>query len=144
MSSTNDLEPNVKQLVLIFGVTDMRVSLHFYVDGLGFQMKNSWVVDGEIRWCWLELGGVAIMLQTFYREGEGFIKPAEKLGVGVLPHFICVDALAIYHDLKAKGIQVQNPFVGNGYWVVQLKDPDGYELVFESPTDVAEDTDYAE
>jgi hypothetical protein len=33
--------------------------------------------------------------------------------------------------------------VGNGSWVTALKDPDGYELYFESPTDAAEETVYS-
>jgi hypothetical protein len=42
------------------------------------------------------------------------------------------------HDRAA--LQPSRPFVGNGYWVVELEDPDGYKLYFESPTDVAEGT----
>jgi hypothetical protein len=29
-------------------------------------------------------------------------------------------------------------------WVTSLTDPDGYHVDFESPTDVAEDTEYSE
>lgn len=36
---------NVKQAVPFFGVTNMEASLRFYVDGLGFKMKRSWVPD---------------------------------------------------------------------------------------------------
>ena len=61
---------NVKQAVPFFGVTSMESSLRFYVDGLGFRMKNYWIPDrdedhpdGRIRWCWLQLGEAAIMLQ---------------------------------------------------------------------------------
>ena len=34
----------------------------------------------------------------------------------------------------------RTPFVGNHMWVTGLRDPDGYQLYFESPTDVPEDT----
>jgi lactoylglutathione lyase len=34
---------NVKQVVPFFGVTNMESSLRFYVDGLGFKMKNYWI-----------------------------------------------------------------------------------------------------
>jgi hypothetical protein len=34
--------------------------------------------------------------------------------------------------------------VGNNLWVVQLKDPDGYNIFFESPTDVPEETRYSD
>jgi hypothetical protein len=66
---------NVKQAVPFFGVTDMEASLRFYVDGLGFKMKHWWIPhriednpDGKIRWCWLERGDAALMLQEFYRN----------------------------------------------------------------------------
>lgn len=29
-------------------------------------------------------------------------------------------------------------------WVVRLRDPDGYKIIFESPTDVAEETTYTD
>ena len=52
------------------------------------------------------------------------------------------DALALYQEYKDRGLPVSAPFVGNGMWVVMLKDPDGYKLEFESLTDVAEETTY--
>jgi hypothetical protein len=68
---------NVKQAVPFFGVRTMDASLKFYIEGLGFKMKNWWIPDraedipdGRIRWCWLELGEAALMLQEFRKEGE--------------------------------------------------------------------------
>ena len=61
--------PNVKQVVPFLRVSDMERSLRYYVDGLGFEMKNKWVVDEKVRWCWLELGGAALMLQEFQVGG---------------------------------------------------------------------------
>jgi hypothetical protein len=55
---------------------------------------------------------------------------------------MCADAITIYHELIARGISAQRPFVGNGLWVTSVQDPDGYRLDFESPTDVAEETVY--
>jgi hypothetical protein len=40
----------------------------------------------------------------------------------------------IYRDLKSRGIAAERPMVGNGLWVTNVIDPDGYCLVFESPT----------
>ena len=56
---------NVKQAVPFFLVSDMERSLKYYVDGLGFEMKNKWVHEGKLRWCWLQLGDAAVMLQQF-------------------------------------------------------------------------------
>jgi catechol 2,3-dioxygenase-like lactoylglutathione lyase family enzyme len=74
MTITPITSVNVKQAVPFFGVTNMEASLRFYVDGLGFKMKHSWIpdraedTDGRIRWCWLQLGDAAIMLQKFLPE----------------------------------------------------------------------------
>jgi hypothetical protein len=44
----------------------------------------------------------------------------------------------------ARGAAAKRPFVGNALWVTSVRDPDGYHLDFESPTDVAEDTVYSD
>ena len=137
-------EHNVTQAVPFFHVTDMDASLRFYVDGLGFEMKKSWKPEGKIRWCWLELGGAAIMLQAFWTEGEHRNLPDSELGVGVFITFVCKDALSIYRDFKSRSIDAKRPFVGNAMWETQVTDPDGYKLFFESPTDVPEETVYSE
>ncbi len=140
---------NVKQAVPFFGVTDMESSLRFYVNGLGFAIKRHWIperdeeypADAKIRWCWLELGDAAIMLQEFMPRG----RPKEKLGTGASVSFMCEDALALYREFKSRGVQMQNrPSVGNGLWVVSLTDPDGYRLEFSSPTDAPEESELEE
>lgn len=55
---------------------------------------------------------------------------------------MCQDAIAVHHNLVARGIDASRPFVGNNLWVTSVTDPDGYRLDFESPTDVAEGTVY--
>ena len=140
---------NVKQAVPFFGVTNMESSLRFYVDGLGFTIKRQWVPEGDkhypsegkIRWCWLELGAAAIMLQEFMPQG----RPKETLGTGASVCFVCEDALALYREFKSRGVHMRNrPFVGNGLWVVGVTDPDGYRMEFESPTDAPEESELEE
>ena len=46
-----ETEGNLRQAVPFFRVTNMDASIRFYIDGLGFQMKNKWVSDGTVRWC---------------------------------------------------------------------------------------------
>jgi len=137
-------EPNVKQAVPFFAISDMQASLYFYVDGLGFKMTQQWVDDEVLRWCWLELGGAALMLQQYRTEGHDSWIPEGKVGEGVTIDFMCEDALVIYHEATGRGLRArQKPFVGNGLWVVTFLDPDGYKIEFESPTDVAEETIYS-
>jgi lactoylglutathione lyase len=135
---------NVKQAVPFFNVTDIEASLHFYVDGLGFVVANRWVPEGRVRWCWLQLGDAALMLQEYWRDGRRAGAPEGQLGQGVSICFMCADALAIYNDLTSRGIAATRPFVGNSLWVTSVRDPDGYRLDFESPTEEAEETVYHE
>ena len=103
MSVAPTTSVNVKQAVPFFGVTNMEASLRFYVDGLGFKVKHLWIPnreedkpDGRIRWCWLELGEAAIMLQEFLPER----RPKETLGTGTSVCFMCEDALALYSRVQ--------------------------------------------
>jgi catechol 2,3-dioxygenase-like lactoylglutathione lyase family enzyme len=137
-------EPNVTQAVPFFGVTDMRASLRFYVDGLGFRLKVKWTPEtpGRIRWCRLEIGSAALMLQEYAADAGHSARVPQPLGQGVSVCFMCKDALAIYRDALAKGLTPGRPFVGNRLWVVSLRDPDGYHVDFESATDVPEETEH--
>jgi lactoylglutathione lyase len=125
-------EANVQQAIPFFMVTNMEASLRFYVEGLGFVMKNNWIHEGKLRWCWLEVGAVAIMLQEYSAERA----PKEKLSVGISTCFQCKDAIALYREFTSRGIQAKEPFVGNRMWVTIVHDPDGHVLDFESLTGV--------
>jgi len=133
---------NVQQAVPFFAVSNIEQSVRYYVDGLGFEMTKKWVDEGQLRWCWLQLGGAAIMLQEYRKKaGHDSWTPEGKVGVGVSICFICEDAIAIYRNATSRGLQASRPFVGNGMWVTSLSDPDGYRIDFESYTDVPEDTE---
>jgi len=137
-----ETKPNVKLTVPFFMVRDMEMSLHFYTEQLGFRVTNTWTPRGKIEWCWLQREAVSFMLQE-PRDHTKFDLQGPK-GNGVSICFQCEDALALYHEFTAKGVEIQEPFVGNNMWVVCFSDPDGYKLDFESPTDVEEETTYSE
>jgi hypothetical protein len=131
---------NVQQVIPFFRIADMDRSLRFYLDGLGFTLKNKWLVDNKIRWCMLELGGASLMLQTFEREDGQVIIPPGELGLAVSLEFQCRDAIALYREFISRGLAASEPQVGNNMWVTTVTDPDGYRLGFESATDTPEDT----
>jgi len=120
-------------LVPLLMVKNMDASLRFYVEGLGFSMAKKWTPEGRIRWCWLELGTAALMLQEFVSDSHHASPIPAQVGAGVELNFICRDALAFYHAMRERG---------NHMWVTSLRDPDGYSLHFESPTDAPEETEY--
>src|ERR1700722_11442560 len=100
----SSVSANVEQAVPFFMVADIARSLRFYVDGLGFRKTKEWVLDGRLQWCWLELDGVALMLQEYHKS------PGESLGAGVSICFQCMDALELYRQFSARGIQAREPF----------------------------------
>ena len=79
-------------------------------------------------------GEAGLMLQQF----------RDKKGEGVTLCFFCDDAVGFYQDVTSRGIDASEPFVGNMMWVTEMTDPDGYELLFESPTNVVEGTKLSE
>ena len=123
----NTSKVKITQTVPLFDVADVERSIAFYIDGLGFELQDKWEQDDELRWCRVEHGDSALMLQK--SQGE---TPANPAG-GLTPYFICEDAKAAHREFKALGVQVGAPFVGNNMDVFYFKDPDGYRLSFESP-----------
>ncbi len=129
---------NVRQAVPFFMVRNLAASLRFYIDGLGFAITKRWEPEGRLRWCWLEPGTAALMLQEYAADRV----PEAGAGLGVSVCFQCDDALELYRGFRERGIEPRRPFVGNAMWVVALRDPDGYKLDFESPTDAEEESLY--
>lgn len=134
----------VNRVVPFFAVSKMQKSLAFYLDGLGFEMAGKWVDEGVIRWCNLQMGNAELMLQEFRTEGHDSRQFSENKGEGVSLFFFCDDAVAYYRDVLSRGIDASEPQVGNGMWVTSMADPDGYNLYFQSATDVPEETRLSE
>ncbi|NCP30933.1 MAG: hypothetical protein GW867_13010, partial [Armatimonadetes bacterium] len=68
-------------------------------------MTKKWMDAGKLRWCWLQLGDAALMLQEFRKEGHDSWVPDGKVGLGVSLCFRCKDAVAIYREVRARGIE---------------------------------------
>ena len=141
MSESSSAIPNVTAVVPLLMVTSMERSLPFYIDGLGFTMENRWMPDGYLRWCWMSLGGAALMLQEAVGSTREELAAKGVLGNGASFHFQCKDALAIYREAVARGLQTsREPQVGNFAWEISFADPDRYAIHFSSPTDLPEET----
>jgi len=89
-------------------------------------------------------GEAGLMLQQFRTQGHDSRQFRDKKGEGVTLCFFCDDAVGFYQDVTSRGIDASEPFVGNMMWVTEMTDPDGYELLFESPTNVVEGTKLSE
>ena len=129
---------NVTAVVPLLIVTDIERSLAFYVNGLGFTIKNRWEPEGRLRWCWLSLGGASLMLQEATE-----LSRQDKVALcwGSSLYFQCDDAVAVYREAAARGVHPHHePQVGNFSWEVFFIDPDDYHINFSSPTDLPEET----
>lgn len=141
MNATPQPQVNVQQVVPFLTVADMRTSLKFYVEGLGFTITHKWEPDGSVRWCSLAAGAASLMLQ----QRDPSRTASGEVGEGLIPHFICRDALAIYREITARGLDTrEEPFVANHMWFFTVEDPDGYRLAFESRTDAREGMTFSE
>lgn len=141
VSSTGVVTHNVTAVVPLLMVTNMERSLAFYVDGLGFAIQNRWVPDGRLLWCWMSLGGAALMLQEANASTRENMLTRGTLGNGAALYFQCTDAIAIVREAAARGIHpLREPQVGNFAWEVFFADPDGYRINFSSRTDIPDET----
>ncbi|MDA0841679.1 MAG: VOC family protein [Planctomycetota bacterium] len=124
----------VSQTAPLLFVSDIVESSQFYCNGLGFEMTSKWEPDGQLAWCWLQHGGAALMLQQVCDEDP----PAGMRGKGVCFYFICEDTDAVYREITERGIKATEPTTAfYGMKQIFLKDPDGYELCFENPSDAS-------
>jgi lactoylglutathione lyase len=142
MNNLMKADTNLLQTVPFLVVEDMAKSIAFYVDKLSFEIEQKWTQDGKLRWCWLQQGGAALMLQEFPKQGHDAWVPEGIVGEGVSIYFICKDAVTLYREIVTHIVDISKPIVGNGMWVTGITDPDGYQLYFESPTDTPEGTVY--
>lgn len=141
MSTNATPARNISAVVPLLLVTSMERSLAFYIDGLGFTVQNRWVPDGRLRWCWMSLGGAALMLQEADASTREKMLTTGTLGNGAALYFQCTDAIAIYREAAARGIHpLREPQVGNFAWEVFFADPDGYKINFSSQTELPEET----
>src|SRR2546421_12791179 len=85
----------VQQLVPLLMVKNMDASLRFYVEGLGFSMTKRWTPEGRIRWCWLDHGAAALMLQEFVSDSHHVSPIPAQVGAGAGVNFICRDAFGL-------------------------------------------------
>ncbi len=129
---SNEKSPHpVHEIVPLFYVQEMSRSIHFYCDQLGMTRTMSWEPDGRLKWCRLELGGAAMMLQL--AEGE-IAGNSANWGQGTVFFLNCDDVDSLCSKFIDNGLQL--PEIGVAFYgmkQLELVDPDGYQLCFQSP-----------
>jgi uncharacterized glyoxalase superfamily protein PhnB len=119
----------------VLHVTDVEVSLRFYVNRLGFTSPWRYDEGGRARVAQVDRQGCALILADTWPEKIG--KGLMFISLNVEPATVeaaaaAVDALRA--ELEAKGAPVKE---GSwGYRLLVVDDPDGNQLFFNYPSEV--------
>ncbi len=121
----------------ILNVTDVEVSLRFYVERLGFSSPWRYDEDGKAHVAQVDRQGCALILAATWPEkiGKGLI----FISLNVEPDTrqaasAALDALRV--EFEARGVAVRE---GSwGYRLLVVDDPDGNQLLFNYPAEAAD------
>ena len=118
----------VREQIPLVSVSDMRRSLAFYVDALGFEVVSRWPDEDPPGWAALGSGGARLMLRTGHARRR--VDPSHTNGPVTLSLY--VEGLdAFREDLQRAGLRcgnVERLFYGAREFY--LRDPDGNEIAF--------------
>jgi catechol 2,3-dioxygenase-like lactoylglutathione lyase family enzyme len=109
-------------------VGDLERSIHFYVEALGFSVKERWERDGRLMGVLLLAGTCELGLsQDDWAKGRDRVK-----GVGVRLYAETAQSLEVIATrAREHGIAVQGPKTSWGVRMVEVEDPDGFKLTIQ-------------
>jgi catechol 2,3-dioxygenase-like lactoylglutathione lyase family enzyme len=117
----------------LFQVFDMRKSVAFYCNVLGFAIVDKHEPDGHLYWAMLKLGDATVMLNAkyeFYRQPR--TPDATPDHSDVTLYFSCPDVNAAYEFARSRGADLKPPVVMHyGMKQLTIRDPDGFDLCFQ-------------
>jgi uncharacterized glyoxalase superfamily protein PhnB len=117
----------------LFNVADVETSLGFWRDGLGFEETQRFEMHGRLMFAQLQSGEAVVMLNG--RGGDPAARRARAHYTEAVFYFAVDDVHALHRELTTRGLSPTEPESQEyGIDEVYLRDPDGYELCFTSPT----------
>lgn len=128
--------PYWNRMVPELTVMDFPVSLHFYVDVLGFDIM---IRRNEPDFAYVSLGEAQLMLEQYNAEGWNTAELTRPLGRGVNFQIEVEDIEPVINRVQANGFKLYRELRDNHYnigvtMVCQreflVQDPDGYLLRF--------------
>jgi len=117
----------------LFQVYDMRQSVAFYTEKLGFEVDGTYEPDGHLYWASLRRGDAELMLNACWEDDERpeSTDPRRVRGHGDTElYFRCSDVDEMYEEFRGKGVEVDPPSEQHGRREVVVIDPDGFRLSF--------------
>jgi uncharacterized glyoxalase superfamily protein PhnB len=117
----------------VLHVTDVEVSLRFYVDRIGFTNPWRYDEDGRVRVAQVDRQGCALILADTWPEKIG--KGLMFISLNVEPEAQIAALDRLRAELEAKDVPVKE---GSwGYRLLVVDDPDGNQLFFNYPAETA-------
>jgi glyoxylase I family protein len=122
----------IQSLTPLLMVYDMRRSVAFYRDVLGFEVLEDWEPDGHLYWAMLKLGDAVLMLNADYEDDKRPPEPGPLIEHKLTLYFACRDVDAAYAQLRDLRCDAKEP-VNTHYGMRQvfLRDPDGFSLCLQ-------------
>jgi catechol 2,3-dioxygenase-like lactoylglutathione lyase family enzyme len=115
----------------VLHVTDIEISLHFYIDRLGFTSPWRYEEGGSARIAQVERQGCVLILADTWPEKIG--KALMFISLNVAPEAQVAALGALRTELEARGVSVKE---GSwGYRLLVVDDPDGNQLFFNYPNE---------
>ena len=120
----------------VLHVSDVEVSLLFYMNRLGFTRPWRYDEDGRAHVAQVDRQGCALILADTWREKTGKGLMFISLNVEPATPEVAAAALdALRAELEARGVSVNE---GSwGYRLLVVHDPDGNQLFFNYPRETA-------
>ncbi len=129
----------ITYLTPLIEVFNMRRSLEFYRDILGFEIHMDSGGGDDASWVWIAKDGTHLMLNDQYEPGRVPAAPPRertKWHKDTCLYLGCADPDAVFEFLRSKGVDLDPPQVTSyGMKHLYLKDPDGYGICFQSPAE---------
>ena len=116
----------------VLHVKDLKTSLHFYVDRLGFTCPWRYDKDGVAQ---VERPGCALILADTWPEKIG--KGLMFISLNLEPEAQIATLDGLRAEFEAKGVAVKDGTWG--YRLLVVDDPDGNQLFFNYPSEAASD-----
>jgi catechol 2,3-dioxygenase-like lactoylglutathione lyase family enzyme len=117
----------------LLNVADVEASLAFWDGLIGFDVIHRYEPDGKLMFASLQSGEVTLMLNG--RGGDPAARRARPRYTEAVLSFGVESVHALVAELRAKGFDAPDPAAESyGLDEIIIRDPDGYEIAFTSPT----------
>lgn len=130
----------INYLTPLIQVFNMRRSLAFYRDVLGFEVHMDSGDGDDSSWVWLQKDGCNLMFNDQYEPGHVPDAPPPERTTwhsDTCIFFGSPDTDAVYEYLRSKGVELEPPHITSyGMKHLSVRDPDGYSICFQQPAPV--------